>query len=318
MRRHLLSLSLLVVASACADGVRPGLPGARPAADPAAAGLIRVRTVAGGRAQIVALPLEEYVLASVLSEVTPPRGAPAAERIFEIQAIVARTYAVANRGRHADQGYDLCATTHCQIVDLDRPRTSRWSTVARQAVDRTRGRVLYYGGRLASTLYHADCGGVRADAADVWGSQPVPYLRGGADPLPGGLEHSSWRFVADRDTLQAALDAHPATAVGGRLDTVDVQQRDSSGRARLVLLNGARAPVVRGEDLRAAVAAAFGPASLRSALFDVRREGNRFVFEGRGYGHGVGLCQKGAFARAAAGEPVGRILAFYYPGTQLR
>lgn len=317
MRRYLVSL-VLVVASACAGGVRPEAPGARPVPDPAATALIRVRTVAGGRAQIVALPLEEYVLASVLSEVTPPRGAPAAERIFEIQAIVARTYAVANRGRHADQGYDVCATTHCQVVDLERPRASRWTPVARQAVERTRGRVLYYGGRLASTLYHADCGGVRADAADVWGYQPVPYLRGGSDPLPGGLEHSSWRFSADRDTLQAALDATPATAVGGRLDTVDVQQRDSSGRARLVLLNGARAPLVRGEDLRAAVAAAFGPASLRSSLFDVRREGNRFVFEGRGYGHGVGLCQKGAFARAAAGEPVERILAFYYPGTQLR
>jgi len=85
-----------------------------------------------------------------------------------------------------------------------------------------------------------------------------------------------------------------------------------------VLLNGARAPLVRGEDVRAAVAAALGARTVRSSRFEVRREGELFIFTGQGFGHGVGLCQTGALARAAAGQSVERILAFYYPHTRLR
>jgi stage II sporulation protein D len=107
------------------------------------------------------------------------------------------------------------------------------------------------------------------------------------------------------------------TAVGNRLDTLDVQSRDSAGRARLVLLNGERAPLVRGEDLRAVLNQALGPRAIRSARFDVHRDGERFIFDGQGFGHGAGLCQTGALARAAAGQSFDAILAFYFPGTLL-
>jgi stage II sporulation protein D len=146
----------------------------------------------------------------------------------------------------------------------------------------------------------------------------VPYLISEPDPLPRGRTHLSWTYTVDREKLRAALNANPRTAVGERLDTIDVQRRDASGRASMVLLNGARAPVVRGEDLRAALSAALGPQTVRSARFAVHREGQRFVFAGQGYGHGVGLCQAGAAARAEAGQSVEAILAFYYPRTRLR
>ena len=79
------------------------------------------------------LPLEDYVAGAALSEAAPgAAGARAAEAMFEVQAIVARTYAEAHRGRHAREGFDLCSTTHCQIyeparlagiaVDPGRPR----------------------------------------------------------------------------------------------------------------------------------------------------------------------------------------------------
>ncbi len=281
--------------------------------------LIRVRTMVDGRPRILAMPIEDYVWASVLSEVAPSDGqADVMTRVYEIQSIVARTYAMANRGRHAAGGFDLCDTTHCQLVDLERPRRSRWANVARQAVDGTRGKALYYRAAPALALFHADCGGFRASASEVWGGAPVPYLTAEADPLPGGATHLSWTSTIDREELRAALNANPRTAVGDRLDTVDVQSRDASGRARLVLLNGTRATLVRGEDLRAVAAAALGPRSLRSARFEVRRDGNRFIFNGQGFGHGVGLCQTGALARAAAGESVEEILAFYYPHTRVR
>jgi stage II sporulation protein D len=254
----------------------------------------------------------------VLSELAPASGDSAGvERAFEVQAVLARTYGVANLKRHVADGFDVCDTTHCQVVELGRPETSRWATIARRAVDSTRGMIVTFKGGPASVLFHSDCGGARSSAAEVWGGNGQPYLAGGPDPLPQGAAHVTWHYVIARQRLQRALNSRPTTSVGDRLDTIDVQSRDSARRARLVLLNGERAPLVRGEDLRAVLNAALGPAAIRSARFDVRRDGDRFVFDGQGFGHGVGLCQTGALARAAAGQSVDAILQFYFPGTRL-
>lgn len=326
MQRFALLVVSIALLNACGGRTQPRVspPPPEPAAGvpipPAArVTLIRVRTTEQGRSRVLAMPIEDYVWASVLSEVTPPAGNPdVTARVFEIQAIVARTYALASRGRHATDGFDVCDTTHCQLVDLERPRKSRWATIARQVVDATEGRVLYYRDAPAAALFHADCGGFLAAASDVWGGAPVSYLTARADPLPGGATHLSWTYSVAREQLRVALNADSRTAVGERLDTIDVQSRDPSGRARLVLLNGARAPLVRGDDLRAVVGAALGARSIRSARFDVRRDGERFIFTGQGFGHGVGLCQIGALARVMAGESVEQILDFYYPHTKLR
>jgi stage II sporulation protein D len=321
-RARLPALSLAaVMLGGCAGGGRPRVfpPVSSPAPEsPGIPALIRVRTIADGQRQILALPLEEYVLAAALSELAPSSGDPdTMRRMYAVQAIVVRTYAVSHLGRHAGDGFDLCDTTHCQLVELDRRHRSRWAPVAREGVRRTRGAVLQYRGRPAAILFHSDCGGHRSAATDVWGGTGAPYLGGGADPLPDGAAHAAWRFVVERDELRLALNAEGRTAVGARLDGIHVQRRDAAGRAALVVLNGTRAPLVRGEDFRAAVSQAFGPRALRSTMFDVHREGQTFVFEGHGFGHGVGLCQTGALARAAAGDTAERILAFYFPGTTL-
>lgn len=301
----------------CTGAARPRVTPA-PSQAPATGTIVHVRTLVDGQRQIVALPIEEYVLAAALSEVAPSSGDPdAMRRMYAVQAIVARTYVMANIGRHAAESFDVCDTTHCQLVDLQRPRTSRWAPIARESVQRTRGVVVRHGGRPALTLFHADCGGHRSAAPDVWGGTAGPYLRGGADPLPDGKRHGTWRFAIDVQRLRQALNASPRTNVGARLDSIEIQRRDQAGRAMLVGLNGAKAPLVRGEDLREAMSRAFGPRALRSVLFDVRREQGTFIFEGRGFGHGVGLCQAGAMARAAAGEAPERILAFYFPGATL-
>jgi stage II sporulation protein D len=315
MVKHALTAVAVISAAACSIATPPTVgpvrAGAASVSDP-----VRVGVGAGPAPRVVAVALEDYVFASVLSELAPaPGDAGAIRTMFEVQSIVARTYAAASRGRHAAEGFDVCSTTHCQLVELDRPRNSRWASLAREAVDATRGQLLWYAGRPAAALFHADCGGYRAAAHDVWGGPRSPYLQGGSDPLPPGHEHVAWRFDADRERLRSALNGNPRTSVGARLDTIDVYRRDASGRAALLLLNGERSPLVRGEEFRRAISRALGTRSLRSARFDVFREGDRFVFEGQGFGHGVGLCQRGALARAAAGETAAQILAFYFPGT---
>ena len=94
-------------------------------------------------------------------------------------------------------------------------------------------------------------------------------------------------------------------------------ERDRGGRAVLVALRGTRESRVRGEDLRAVLGRVFGPKSIQSTSFAIERDGSRFVFSGRGYGHGVGLCQAGALARLKAGARPEQVLARYYPGTRL-
>jgi stage II sporulation protein D len=117
--------------------------------------------------------------------------------------------------------------------------------------------------------------------------------------------------------LREALARDVRTDPGARLDRIEVFSRDSAGRAALVLISGARAPLVRGEEFRIVMARAFGGSAFLSSRFDVMQERDDITFHGTGFGHGVGLCQRGAIARAAAGESPEEILSFYYPGTTL-
>jgi stage II sporulation protein D len=302
------ALLFVLLAAACTAPVRSPAPD-----PPLVPATIRVHT--GGR--VVRVALEDYVRTVILSEVTPS-GADdrAAGKIFELQAIVSRTYALA--GRHRRQGYDVCSTTHCQLYEPSRTGSARWAPAAREAVDRTKGVLVWYGHEPARVVYHADCGGRTSAARDVWSGDALPYLSSVADEGPARDAHMGWRLAPAPRELLRALNADPATRVGARLDRIDVLERDRAQRVRTVALRGPRAVTVRGEEFRRAVNRTFGPRALRSTRFDVARTADGFVFTGRGFGHGVGLCQAGAFARLAAGARPVDVLAHYFPGTSVR
>jgi stage II sporulation protein D len=279
---------------------------------------IRVQVSERGVMQVREVALEDYVAATTLSEFAPAAGAPAAvERMLEVQAVIARTYAVMHRGRHLAAGFDLCSTTHCQLYEPGRLATSRWAALARQAVAHTAGLVLAFEGRVADAVYHADCGGRTSAASDVWGGAGSGYLPSQADDGDAAEAHASWQCAVDGRALLQALDADPRTRVGGRLDAIAVVTRDGSGRAARIRLRGARDITVRGLDFREVLSAAFGARSVRSTRLDVSVSGGRYLFSGSGFGHGVGLCQAGAFARVSAGAAPRAVLQRYYPGTTL-
>jgi len=278
---------------------------------------IRVQVHEAGGLVVHDVPLEQYVETTILSEVHPDAAdEPVAERVFEVQAIIARTYAVTNAGRHAKDGFDLCSTTHCQLYEPARLKTSRWVQAAHEAVRRTAGELLWFGDQPARVVFHADCGGHTSDAAAVWGGTAVPYLVGAPDTCPG--DHMEWTFDARAAALLSALDADTRTNLGAALDQIEVSGRDTAGRAELITLRGSRTFVVRGEVFRDVVTRSLGVKSLRSTLFSVKRSGEHFVFSGRGYGHGVGLCQAGAATRIRAGSSPRDVLLHYFPGTSLR
>jgi len=310
-----VALLAVAIGSACS---RPTGRTNLPSPVPTAPKLIGVGVLNDGQRTIRRVPLEEYVEAAILSEFAPASGDPGVvERMYEVQAVISRTYALAHLARHGREGFDVCATTHCQLFQPGRRRTSRWAPLAALAVRETARTVLWYDAAPARALFHADCGGRTSSALEVWGGTARPYLLGLADDGPAGNAHSVWKFEASRAAVHRAVNADARTRVGGRLDGIEVLGRDRAGRAERIRLHGAQERIVRGEALREVLAQAFGGHAIRSTWFDVRAGRTGFAFEGRGFGHGVGLCQAGALARVRAGERLPEVLRRYFPGTRL-
>lgn len=274
---------------------------------------VRVRTAG----HVATISLEDYVLGSALAEVSPLDETTATvARIFEVQAVLARTYAAGHLGRHASEGFDLCDGTHCQLYQPDRLRTSRFAAAARGAVERTAHVVMAFADRPAEALFHADCGGSTSAAGDVWGGRAVPYLLASPDNVPT-VSHRTWSLTVTPTQLRDALARDDRSRVGRRLDDVQITTRDAGGRAASLLVRGEVPRVLRGEDFRAIVNGTFGVKGLLSTRFDIDHAAGAFQFVGSGFGHGVGLCQVGAAARARRGDSLAAILGAYFPGAKL-
>ncbi len=309
-----LFIAALISASCSAPATRATLPSSRAAA-PA---FIRVGVKEGNRITIRKIPLETYVQATILSEFAPPSGEPEiVERMLEVQAVIGRTYALAHLNRHAAEGFDVCATTHCQLFEPSRLTTSRWAPQSADAVRRTTATVLWFRDSPADALFHADCGGRTSRAEDVWSGTGHPYLVSVEDDGPAAGAHTPWRYEATESALIAALNKDARTKVGETLRGIQVLDRDVAGRAERVAIHGTQERIVRGEEFRDVLSQTFGGRSVKSTWFDLHRAGRSFIFEGRGFGHGVGLCQAGALARIRAGTKSPEVLDRYFPGTQL-
>jgi stage II sporulation protein D len=307
-----------LVCAAMAGCTAPAGPAALPSLRRAAPAQLRVRVVERGAATVRQVGIEEYVRGAILSEYAPASGEPdVVGRMFEVQAMLSRTYALSHLGRHMRDGYDLCTTTHCQLYEPSRLKTSRWSPAAAEAVRKTAGTVVWFDRAAAATLFHADCGGYTSTPAAVWGGTPHAYLPAHADDGPARDAHLAWRYQAGHDAVRVALNADPRTAVGARLTTISILERDEAGRGVRVRLAGQRTREARGEVVREVLTRAFGARAIRSTRFDVQKQPTTWLFEGRGFGHGVGLCQAGAFARIAAGIAPRDVIQRYFPGTRL-
>ena len=310
--RYALPILLAVLAGTSCVTNRPHLDPASPSDS-----TVRVELEPGG--SVMVLDLEEYVVGSILAEADIRGLNPeTAETVAQVQAILARTYALANQGRHTDEGFDLCSTTHCQVYRPVSMLSNQGASLARSAAQATAGFVVTHGGLPINALFHADCGGGTSDAGVAWGGPTPPYLHAVSDPFCLREEPAGWQFSVTAAELLAALNADPRTRVGADLYAVEPTEEDRAGRVATIVIRGDDSvSTVRGEELRHILTQRFGPRSLRSTRFTVARRDKQFVFEGRGWGHGIGLCQLGAAARAGAGHTPSEIFHHYYPGTAL-
>ncbi len=273
---------------------------------PMAAATLKVQVWTPRGYRVVELPVEKYVAAALAGESSVFRSPEA----MKAMAIAARTYALHMRGRHAAEGFDLCATTHCQRIDVEgvTPRLQ-------QIADATAGQLLWFRGKLAFTPYSLDCGGRTEDAAAVWPEESAPYLKSRADPFCVRGRAEDWRWQADGGAIRDAL-LRQGLKAPARLTEIRVMERTASGRAQELELDGDGAARIAASTFRFAIGRELGWNTLRSDWFDAHAANGKLLFTGRGSGHGVGLCQRGADEMGTEGRTYREILAFYYPGTE--
>jgi SpoIID/LytB domain protein len=277
----------------------------------------RVRDVRGrltissdGRALriVVEEDLEDLVAGAVAAEldgVTEPAA-------LEAAAVAFRSYIVANRGRHAAEGFDLCDTTHCLFSrGIPDPAASA-SHAAVAATSATRGLVLVRAGHVVAGYCTACCGGRTSTPADVWGSPDTGDYAAVSCAFCRSSRYYRWRrsagfgAVADavgplagrRLAADAAFDVVPGP--GGWVRWVVVRSEGQETR-------------VAGDAFRMAVERRLGWDTIPSPRFTIERDRGRLRFAGGGYGHGIGLCVAGAVARARRGASRDAILAAYFP-----
>jgi stage II sporulation protein D len=263
----------------------------------------RVTITARGGTLVIAvtMPVERYVEHVVASE----SGLEDSTESLKALAIVVRTYALHESHGHPD--YDLCDSTHCQLLhwhsDPHRSPAAHEQTLA------TAGETLWFHGRRAIAYFSKDCGGRTASLAEIWPHvDSAPYLDSHADKFCT-KESGGWSSELTRTELTSALASRGLAAPGWQ--HLSVEHRGESGRVVTLRLDSI---TIHAEDFRIAVGESLGWNKVPSTWFEVSQQGDRFFFHGRGTGHGVGLCQKGAAAMAAQGRSSHEILTQYFSG----
>lgn len=238
--------------------------------------------------------IEWYLCGVVESEIGKIKEIEA----IKAQTLCARTYAIRGFKRHLQEGFHLCDQQHCQAYKS----ISTYKPII-DAVFSTKNEVIMYKGELIDALFSACCGGVTADAKEVW-NKDIPYLKPVLDGKYCGhsknfkwqlcLPLSEWRkLVPSQDSLPAIMYYIP----------------DQSGRPHKIAYRNTESPI-NDNTIRTYL-------RLKSAKIKHNIQNGSVFIEGYGYGHGVGLCQEGAIGMAIQGFLYQNIIKYYYKDVTL-
>jgi stage II sporulation protein D len=250
------------------------------------------------------IPVEDYLYGVLHYEISD-RWPIAA---LKAQAIAARTFAVYQAKQNKLQPYDLRSDIYSQVYGGS--ASEKWATT--KAVNLTRSKVLTYKGDLFPSYYHATCAGSTEDAASLWNIELAP-LKGVKCNYCMDSPHYKWTKDLPLSELEAALKTSGYNI--GKIEHVSIISRNSSGRAdKLEIKDGIGVSVVlTAKEFRQLI----GPNEIKSTRFDAFIKKDHLVVIGKGWGHGVGMCQWGMYGLAKRGRSSDDILKFYYPGAQI-
>lgn len=269
------------------------------------------------------LPFEEYIKGVVPAEMPIGQGTENFEAL-KAMAICARTYALIKMdNRHPI--FDVYDNVNDQVYG----GTNRGNIISDKAVDETSGMILTYQNRPAVTLYHSTCGGQTEDGKNVFNSADYSYLISHDDSSPSYCAISpryEWQenYSAD-EIIKRLFAADLLTSDSYLLKDIKIVSRFFSGRVNQLefiaedINNVEKVVSVYGNKIRSVIRNSNNTAMLNSNWFDVIMESDgNIIFTGKGYGHGVGMCQYGAMTQSKIGKIFSDILNFYYPGTTIK
>ena len=233
--------------------------------------------------------------------------------------------------------FDVCADDHCQRYQ---GLTRVTGMTVRKVIDATWGQVLTYKGELCDARFSKCCGGVMETFGACWEDKDVPYLQ----PLPDTPGHDlqahpfcdtvdkailgqvlnnydqettdfyRWKQVYSRTELAGLIEKRTGLNIG-ELKSITPLERGASGRITKLMIEGSLRTLIVGKELE--IRRILSESHLKSSAFDVEMEGEVVTLDGKGWGHGVGLCQIGAAVMASQGYTYKEILQHYYPDTEL-
>ncbi|HOU01319.1 MAG TPA: SpoIID/LytB domain-containing protein [Bacteroidales bacterium] len=215
---------------------------------------------------------------------------------LKTQAIIARTYMYKYLHKHTSDRYNLCDNTHCQAFN----GVINDSLIVK-AVRDTRDLVIL--GRdsvLIISAFHSNCGGETASSGDVW-LTGQPYLKSVKDPYCNNSRNARWKKVLSLNDWISYLNKSGLKEKPDEVLKINFAQ---STRKTDYMTGNFSLPLQKIRD----------DLDLRSTFFSVRVEGDSVILDGKGYGHGVGLCQEGAMAMAEKGFDYRQIIYFYFEG----
>lgn len=240
---------------------------------------------------------EAYIAGVALAEV----GAKAKPELYKAQALLIRTYLMGNRAKHLEEGFNLCDQVHCQAY---KGSASKYPYI-RQATQQTAGMVVVDAeGNLITSVFHANCGGQTASARDVWMTE-TPYLQSVRDPYCRRARGATWKKSVALNDWKRFLQSKGVSTE--RINISGYLYRSDTREGMYELPGGIAVPF---RDLREYF-------NLKSAWFDVAVEGGQVLLSGRGYGHGIGMCQEGAMRMAEEGKNAAEIINFYFRGARI-
>lgn len=251
-----------------------------------------VRVIKGVLQIVNVVDMNNYISGVVESE----GGGGRHMEYYKVQALMSRTYALKNKRRHIKEGFELCDRVHCQAYHDKLKHTPG----IRTAVEATSGEVIIdFNKELVTTYFSANCGGQTCDASYVWNNS-VPYLSTFKDTFCIHTRQATWTKRIPKSAWSSFLrnEYGVTEAKYGNL----IYNFDQEDRKAFYIHPSLGVPL---RDLRKEF-------KLKSTYFSTHLEGDEVVLNGRGFGHGVGLCQEGAMGMANSGFSYKQIALFYF------
>ena len=283
------------------------------------------------------LPLEQYlncVSTSEMSAICPPE-------FLKAQAIVARSWLLANiEQKHRELKFDICNDDCCQRYQGI--NNCNDNTISH--ISNTYGKVLMFEGQICDTRYSKSCGGITEKYENVWGGKPIPYLTSIKDTNHKGVpycnpqnipeksvkkyigsvdkdvEYFRWNYVVRQKTLVQSIKTKLQIEIikvlalnplnegkSGRIIELGIDYLDKRNEPQTLIISSEY-------EIRNILSQSF----LFSSAFKILKQNENFLLEGKGWGHGVGLCQIGALGMALSNHKTDHILDHYYPKSTLK